>query len=266
VATLAGQSRPSAPGSEGEGISRRGIAAGVAPLRAGQGNSFLLRRLHSLSGIFPVGAFLLEHFISNAFATNGPHAYNDEVKFLTGIPFLVSVEVLFIYLPILFHSVYGFYIWYRGESNIGEYPFIGNWGYSIQRWTGAIAFFYMIWHTSTMRWMGEHLVGNSGAAFAKVQMELQNPWSLAFYVVGVLCASVHFSYGLWLFAAKWGITSGARSRRRFAFACVAICLLFLFMGYTSMYSFLRFPPQPVEQQSPITSYQPVVHWRLASFG
>jgi succinate dehydrogenase / fumarate reductase, cytochrome b subunit len=42
------------------------IKPGVAPLRAGEGNSFLLRRLHSLSGIVPIGAFLLEHFISNA--------------------------------------------------------------------------------------------------------------------------------------------------------------------------------------------------------
>ena len=63
------------------------IPAGVPPLRAGQGHSFLLRRLHSLSGIVPVGAFLVEHFISNSFATNGPKAYADQVKFLTGLPF-----------------------------------------------------------------------------------------------------------------------------------------------------------------------------------
>jgi len=33
--------------------------AGVAPLEAGEGSLFLLRRLHSLSGIFPIGAFLV---------------------------------------------------------------------------------------------------------------------------------------------------------------------------------------------------------------
>jgi len=42
------------------------VKPGVAPLRAGQGYSFVLRRLHSLSGIIPIGAFLIEHFISNA--------------------------------------------------------------------------------------------------------------------------------------------------------------------------------------------------------
>ena len=232
----------------GAGTSR--IPAGVAPLRAGQGCSFLLRRLHSLCGIFPIGAFLLEHFISNAFATNGPHAYADEVKFLTGIPFLIWVECLFIYAPILYHALYGFYIWYRGEANVGDYPFIGNWGYVVQRWTGAIAFFYIVWHTATMRWMGVHLVGNAAAAFGKVQLELHNHWALAFYIVGVLCASVHLSYGLWLFAAKWGITSGVKGRQRFAYACVAICLFFLVIGYVALYWFLRTPQQPVTPAAP----------------
>ena len=42
--------------------SRAAIAGGVAPLRAGQGHSFLLRRLHSLTGIIPVGAFLIGYY------------------------------------------------------------------------------------------------------------------------------------------------------------------------------------------------------------
>jgi succinate dehydrogenase / fumarate reductase cytochrome b subunit len=93
--------------------------------------------------------------------------------------------------------------------------------------------------------MGVHLVGNAGASFGKVQLELQNPWALAFYIIGVLCASVHLSYGLWLFAAKWGITTGPKARRRFAYACAAICLFFLAIGYAALYSFLRWPQQPV---------------------
>jgi succinate dehydrogenase/fumarate reductase cytochrome b subunit len=44
---------------------------GVPPLRAGQGHSFLLRKLHSLSGIVPIGAFLIEHLVSNFEALKG---------------------------------------------------------------------------------------------------------------------------------------------------------------------------------------------------
>ena len=64
--------------------------SGVAPLRAGKGTSFLLRRLHSLSGIIPIGLFLIEHFVSNAFATNGPEAYTQQVKLLSSFPFVVG--------------------------------------------------------------------------------------------------------------------------------------------------------------------------------
>ncbi len=161
------------------------VAKGVQPLRTGSNTSFLLRRLHSLSGIVPVGAFLLEHFFSNAFATNGPNAYADQVKLLTGLPFLFWVEALFIWIPISFHALYGFYIWYRGESNVGQYPWLGNWMYSAQRWTGAITFAYIVFHTIEMRFTGVELKTNSMASFGKVQHSLSNPWILAFYVVGL---------------------------------------------------------------------------------
>ena len=134
------------------------VERGVPPIRAGKGHSFLLRRLHSLSGIIPVGAFLLEHFISNAFATNGPKAYADQVKFLTGLPFVPVLETVGIYIPLLYHALYGFYIWFRGESNVSDYPWAGNFMYAAQRWTGAIAFVYIIWHTYTMRFTGIHLL------------------------------------------------------------------------------------------------------------
>jgi len=232
---VASTARPASP------IEVRG---GVAPLRAGQGYSFFLRRLHSLSGIVPVGAFLIEHFVSNAFATRGPAAYAKQVEFLSSFPFVVGLELFGIWLPILYHALYGFYIWYRGESNVAEYPWAGNWMYNAQRWTGAIAFFYMVWHTWHLRFTGIHLLSHPDAAFGKVQAEFQSPWAVAFYAVGIVCASWHFAYGLWLFAAKWGITTGDKARRRFGYICLAIGLLFVSVGAVTMYSFLRTPIEP----------------------
>ena len=71
----------------------RGLKGGVQPLRAGQGNSYLLHKLHSLSGIIPIGAFLVEHIISNFETWNGPLAYAQQVKFLNALP-LVRVQGL----------------------------------------------------------------------------------------------------------------------------------------------------------------------------
>jgi len=224
------------------------IKGGVAPLRAGQGYSFWLRRLHSLSGIVPVGAFLFEHIlISNASAIGGPAAYARQVRFLASLPLVPILELFGIWLPILFHALYGFYIWYRGETNVGEYPWTGNWMYTAQRWTGIIAFAYILWHTWTMRFTGIDLHEYAGASFGKVQAELFSPALLAFYVVGLVCASWHFAYGIWLFAAKWGLTPGEKARQRFLAVCLAFFVVLSAVGLTSLYTFReRFAQQPTD--------------------
>lgn len=220
------------------------IAPGVPPLRVGEGRSFLWRRLHSMAGIFPVGAFLVEHFVSNVYATNGPNAYAEQVQFLTSLPFLVWIEAIFIWMPILFHSFYGFYIWYRGDSNVLAYPWVGNWLYSSQRWTGAITFAYIVFHTFEMRFTGVSLEANSNAAFGKVQSSLSHPWILAFYIVGITAASWHFGYGLFLFGAKWGIFTGDNARRKFAIVCFGIAAFFTLIGMVTIRAFFRWPMQP----------------------
>ena len=233
------------------------VRKGVAPLRAGEGYSFLLRRLHSLSGIVPIGAFLLEHFISNAEATKSPQAYNDQVKFLTGLPFVHWLEWIFIFLPLAYHGLYGIYIWYRGDSNVGEYPWSGNWLYTAQRWTGIIAFIYIGYHVYTMRFAGVSLMENYNAGFWKVQQEFMNPWAVAAYVIGIVAASWHFAYGIWLFAAKWGFTVGDRARRKFGVVCAALAVILVAIGLFTIRGFLNTPPvgAPAPVESPYDSTQ-----------
>jgi succinate dehydrogenase / fumarate reductase cytochrome b subunit len=237
------------PGSDAAAVKPNVVPGGVPPLRAGEGHSFFWRRLHSLTGIVPVGVYLIEHFISNAFATNGPEAYTDQVKFLTGLPFAFWLELFGIWLPIAFHGVYGIYIWWRGDSNAGPaYPWTGNWMYTAQRWTGIIAFAFILYHTWYMRFTGVHLFDHPDAAFWKVQNEFQNPWAVAAYAVGIVAASWHFGYGLFLFAAKWGLVVGEKARRRMQLFGVAVSLLFIVVGIAIMWAFLRPKPEWPKQE------------------
>jgi succinate dehydrogenase / fumarate reductase cytochrome b subunit len=214
------------------------VRPGVEPLRAGQGYTFLLRKLHSLLGIVPIGAFLLEHLLSNFEALKGPAAYAAQVKFLNSLPLVRVLEWAFIFLPILYHGVYGVYIWLRGKSNIVYYPWSGNWMYLAQRYTGLIAFAYILQHVLRQRFMGISLPENPGAAFAKVQHELQNPWMLAVYIIAMIAICWHFAYGIWLFAAKWGITPGEVARKRFGYACAAFGVVLAVMGLWSIWAFV----------------------------
>ena len=230
------------------------IPKGVEPLRAGQGNSFLWRRLHSLSGIIPVGAFLLEHLISNAFGTNGPQAYTKQVTFLTSLPFAVVLEVFGIYIPILYHGIYGVYIWWRGENNVNDYPWTGNWMYTLQRYSGIIVFAYIIYHTWYMRFTGVHLFDHPDAAFWKVWHEFNTtPWAFYAYIVGVVTAAWHFGYGIFLFCAKWGIVTGDKGRKRVQVAGILIALALMGLGIASAFAFKNpkpewgFDPQPKQE-------------------
>ena len=216
------------------------MARGVPPLRAGQGHSFFWRRLHSLTGIVPVGAFLVEHFISNAFATNGPHAYAEQVKFLSGLPFVPFLELFGIYLPLAYHAFYGFYIWFRGTSNVTDYPWQGNFMYAAQRWTGAD---YVYLHRR-----GTHTPCVSVESTCSPTIRrpsTRSRWSCripgwpAFYLLGIIAASWHFAYGLFLFAAKWGITVSDRSRKAFGYVCLGIAALFIVVGFLTLGAFFK---------------------------
>ena len=214
---------------------------GVQPLRAGEGHSFFWRKLHSLTGIVPIGAFLIEHIVSNFETLNGPLAYAQQVKFLNSLPLVRVLEWVFIFIPLAFHAGYGVFIAIRGRSNVNVYPWAGNWMYLSQRITGLIAFFYIIQHLYRQRFTGVSLPEHPGASFAKVQHELSNPWMLAIYIIAMVATTWHFAYGIWLFAAKWGITPGDRARKRFGYVCAVFGIALCLMGFASIYAFVGNP-------------------------
>ncbi|QMV17743.1 succinate dehydrogenase [Granulicella sp. 5B5] len=220
---------------------------GVQPLRAGEGHSYLWRRLHSLSGIVPIGAFLIEHIISNFETWNGPAAYAKQVLFLNSLPMVRLLEWVFIFIPLAFHALYGVYIAFRGRATVNVYPWAGNWGYLMQRVTGIIAFAYIIQHVWRQRFSGADLPHHPGMAFAKVQHELHNPWMLAIYVIAMIATCWHFAYGIWLFAAKWGITPGDNARKKFGYVCAAVGTVLCVMGLMSIYAVVyKYPNAPAD--------------------
>jgi len=194
--------------------------------------SYLLRKLHSLSGIVPVGAFLAEHFWSNSAALVSRERYNETSQELQTIPFRVFVEWGFIFLPILFHGGYGVYIWLRGESNVSQYPWVKNWLYTFQRYTGLIAFAYVGWHVYTQRWLTHGM-----STYAEMAQQLLNPWALAFMFVGVVASSFHLGVGIWNFLCKWGLAATVRAQRAAGQLGVVIGVVFSCVGILIVLSF-----------------------------
>lgn len=194
--------------------------------------SYLLRKLHSLSGIIPVGAFLAEHFWSNSSALVSAQKYNQTSQDLQTIPFRLFVEWAFIFLPILYHGGYGVYIWLRGESNVSQYPWVKNWLYTAQRYTGLIAFVYIGWHVYTERWLTHGM-----STYSEVAQEMRISWAFAFMIVGVLASSFHLGVGIWNFLCKWGLAVTARAQRAAGGLGVAVGFVFSVVGVLIVLSF-----------------------------
>ena len=68
---------------------------------------------------------------------------------------------------------------------------------------------------------------------------------LAIYVIAMIATCWHFAYGIWLFAAKWGITPGDKARKNFGYVCGVVGAVLCFMGLISMYAVVyKYPNAP----------------------
>jgi succinate dehydrogenase / fumarate reductase cytochrome b subunit len=208
-------------------------------------STFVFRKLHQLTGILPLGVFLLEHFYTNSKAMTGAADFNNAVRDLQSIPYVIFIEIGGIFLPLIYHAVYGLFITWEMRPNNVSYPYPRNWFYTIQRVTGMILFFFITFHVLNFRFglvpgLNELSVADHpNQAFDIVSREFANWAIFAVYVVGITATVWHLANGLWLFAVDWGIVIGERAQRLTGYACIAVGLLLLAVGLNAQVAFIR---------------------------
>jgi succinate dehydrogenase / fumarate reductase, cytochrome b subunit len=198
-------------------------------------HEFIVRRVHSLLGLIPVGAFLMVHVATNVTILDGPKTFQarvDQIHSL-GPSTLLGVEWGFIFLPILFHGLVGLAIVARGHRNVWHYPHAENFRYTLQRWSGVIAFVFIIWHVFHTRgwflsewWMehvtrplgggtfdAEHAAATAAAAIQAVR------WIAVAYAVGTLASVYHLANGVWTMGITWGLWTSPRAQRWATWVC-----------------------------------------------
>ncbi len=205
---------------------------------------FALRRLHSLSGVFPIGVFLAEHFFTNSFALHGAESYNAKVEFLTSLPYLYLIEGLGIFLPILFHLVVGVIIFREARFNNRSLNYRQNAMFALQRISGVVLIFFIAYHLAATRF-GAYFGYDTSDLFALMSDKLQNPFVVAFYVIGVCSASYHLGNGLWGFAIHWGLLTGRRAQQRWSWAALALAVALAVTGLNSLLAFRPLGLEPI---------------------
>ena len=208
-------------------------------------STFVFRKLHQLTGILPLGVFLLEHFYTNSKAMTGPADFNNAVRDLQSIPYIIFIEIGGIFVPLIYHAVYGLFITWEMRPNNVAYPYPRNWFYLIQRITGGILFIFITFHVLNFRFglipgLNELSVADHpDRAFDIVSREFGNVAIFIIYLVGITSTVWHLANGLWLFAVDWGIVIGERAQRMAGYACIAFGLLLLAVGINAQVAFIR---------------------------
>lgn len=218
-----------------------------------QRHEFLLRRLHSLSGLIPVGLYMMVHLTANATILNGVDAFQNVVFQIHSLgKILPLVEWTFIFLPILFHAVFGFVFLWGGKSNASRYGYAANYRYTAQRITGIIAFVFIFYHVLHMHglihaeWFKTAIADPLGLArfrpynaASTAARALQSPIITVIYVVGVLSCVYHFANGLWTMGITWGVWVTPKAQRWASHVCMGVGLIVAVIGMSAIVGFWK---------------------------
>lgn len=212
-------------------------------------HDFLIRRLHSLSGLVPVGAYMCVHLLTNASLVGGADVFQKNVFTIHSLPFLPVIEWTFIFLPIIFHAVAGVWISRNGKSNLQQYRLAGNRRYTWQRITAYIAIVFIFTHVFHLHgwfqndWWLQNIANPLGMArFRPYNAASSLATALGgfiwpvFYAIGVLACTFHLANGVWTAGITWGIWLTPKSQRRASIACTLFGLFIGAAGLSSLFA------------------------------
>jgi succinate dehydrogenase / fumarate reductase cytochrome b subunit len=199
---------------------------------------FLSRKIHSLTGLLPVGAFLMFHLWENSMSRKGQAFFNEHV--VDGIETLLNYKLLVelaLGACILLHGVYGVVIWWQGKSNTSRYQFASNFRYLLQRITAVITFAFIVWHVWSSRIAAALDENVARDLFGHMQQIYASPLNVVLYMVGITAATFHLANGLWLMGINWGITTHPRAQRLSTWACAGVFLVTTALGFHALWGF-----------------------------
>ena len=211
-------------------------------------HEFLIRRLHSLSGLIPVGAYMTVHLIVNASLLNGAGTFQTNVNQIHSLGKLLwLVEWAFIFSPIIFHALVGIWIIRTGKSNHDNYRYVANWRYTLQRWSGVIAVLFIFMHVFHLHgwfhndwWlktvaeplgMANFRPYNAASSLAAAMGGFIWP---VVYFIGIVACVFHLANGVWTMGITWGVWVSPKAQQRASYICAAGGVLLLLVGLSAL--------------------------------
>jgi succinate dehydrogenase / fumarate reductase cytochrome b subunit len=191
-----------------------------------QQRSARLRRVFTLSGVFPLGAFLVVHLVTNMRALDGDAPFLRAARAFDRVPLLGLVEGLLVFAPLLFHAGFGLWLVVRRQSLRTPSPYSPALGVAV-RVTGVLAVAFLAMHLPELRFREPAVRPGGAALLALLDAHLSSmshgiPWRAVAYLLGSACVCFHFAAGLWGFFAGTPRGQVARTRRRAGWWAIAV--------------------------------------------
>ena len=233
------------------------IKSGQPGSRAWFKDSFVMHKLMSLTGIFPIGFFMIQHLIANSYSLRGEVPFNTVVSAFGYLPFVALMEWGIVFLPLIFHAVYGLFIVAEMQGptgNLAPYNYTRNWLYLLQRYSGIVALVYIAYHTYStwgikkiFELQQSHEAGFRAISYDAMMWRFANPWYTLAYVVGITAASFHLANGLFNFGIRWGITIGATAQKVAAVLWSGVGVALTIIGVWTSLNFYVLAHKPLEK-------------------
>lgn len=188
-----------------------------------------LRKLHSFTGLFPLGAYLLFHAYEHLAVRVGRDAVLARLLNTTSWP----LEVAGILLPMLVHAALGLYLARSPDAapSYASAPFR-----SLQRVSGLVV----------VGFLGLHLVGvwaprvaaddRPGAAYAAMLDQVGTLPMASLYVLGVTAVCVHFGQGMAAIFSRYGVLRLTPRGSRILGGAMALLLWLTFINELAAYA------------------------------
>ncbi len=235
-------------------------------------HEFLIRRLHSLSGLLPVGAYMIVHLLTNASILNGVESFQNLVYQIHSLgKILWIVEWGFIFLPLLFHAGFGVVIIMGSKSNTSQYSYVANWRYRMQRITGMVALLFIGFHVLHMHgWFHVGFWKTFAHAIGMAQFSPYNAASTAgeamqstilmpvFYFVGIAACVYHLANGVWTMGITWGVWTTPQAQKRATIACAGLGGFVMIVAISALVGFCTLDTDKAQERE-IEMYQESVN-------
>jgi succinate dehydrogenase / fumarate reductase cytochrome b subunit len=196
------------------------------PVHADRSGPQLARRLLSLTGIFPLGAFLLVHLVVNARALRGEAAFTRAAGALERFPAIALVEAALVFVPLLVHGGVGLWLVATRAPLAASTPYPRPVAVAM-RATGVLALAFLAMHLPELRLRALGPAPGAGELLTLLSADLSStwhgvPWRGIGYLLGTGVVTFHFVAGLWGAFARSRRGTLASARRVAAWAAAAL--------------------------------------------